>query len=99
MSDNKGKHPQRYWMGIGIAIGLAIGVAIGVSLENIGVGIAIGVAIGAGIGASLEQQNKTNTHPPTGEEQKLQKGGLVVGILVMLLTIASIIALLFLQAK
>jgi len=28
MSRNEGKHPQGYWMGIGISIGVAIGVAL-----------------------------------------------------------------------
>lgn len=99
MSDNNRKHPQGYWMGAGIAIGLSIGVAIGVPLENIGVGIAIGIAIGAGIGASLEQRNKANTRPAIEEEQKLQKWGWVVGLVVMLLTITAILALLLLQAN
>ena len=100
MSDNKGKHPQGYWMGGGLAIGVAIGVALGIALENIGTGIAIGIAIGAGIGASLEQGNRKNTRPLTEVEQKRQKWGMVGGLVVMLLAIAGIlITILFLQAK
>jgi hypothetical protein len=100
MSENNGKHPQGYWMGIGLAIGLALGVALGVPLDNIGTGIAIGIAIGAGIGASLEQKNKANTRPLTEAEQKPQKWARVIGLVVMLLAIAAIlIMILFLQGK
>jgi hypothetical protein len=99
MSDNKGKHPQGYWMGIGIATGIALGVALGAALENTGSGIAIGIAIGAGIGASLEQGNKKNTRPLTEVEQKRQKWGLVVGLVVLLAIAGILITLLFLRAK
>jgi hypothetical protein len=92
MSKEK-KYPKGYWMSIGISIGIAIGVAMGPIYDNFGVGIGIGVAIGSGIGASLEQKNKGNIRPLTEQEQKRQKLGVVIGlVLVGLLFLALVIA-------
>jgi hypothetical protein len=93
MSKNERKYPKGYWMSIGISIGVAIGIAMGPLFDNIGVGIAIGIAIGSGIGASLEQKNKDNIRPPTEQEQKRQKWGIVIGLaLAGILFLALVIA-------
>ncbi len=86
------KHPKGYWLGVGICTGVGIGTALGVALENIGAGIALGVAIGAGIGTSLEQKNKGNLRPLTGQEQKRQKWGIILGLaLASVMTVLLII--------
>ncbi len=95
MSKNAKKYPKGYWMGVGLSIGVAIGVALGPLFENIGIGIAVGIAIGSGVGASLEQKNKDNIRPLTGQEQKRQKWGIVIGLaLVGILILALVIAFL-----
>ncbi len=99
MSKNEKKYPKGYWMSVGISIGIAIGAALGPIFDNFGVGIGIGVAIGSGIGASLEQRNKDNIRPLTEEEQKRQKLGVVIGlVLVGILVLATIVAY-FLAAR
>ena len=100
MSKNEKKYPKGYWMGVGLSIGVAIGVALGPLFDNIGIGIAIGIAIGSGIGVSLERRNKDNLRALTEAEQKWQRWGTVVGLIVMLLAIAGVLAMiLFLRAK
>ena len=98
MSKNERKYPKGYWMSIGISIGVAIGIAMGPLFDNIGVGIAIGIAIGSGIGASLEQKNKDNIRPLTEQEQKLQRWGIVFGLL-MLLLFAGIFLIMLLRIR
>lgn len=80
MTNNGRKYPKGYWMVVGLSIGVAIGVAMGPIFDNFGVGIGIGVAIGSGIGASLERKNKDNIRPPTEQEQKRQKLGVLIGL-------------------
>ena len=80
MTNNGRMHPKGYWMVVGLSIGIAIGVAMGPIFDNFGVGIGIGVAIGSGIGASLERKNKDNIRPPTEQEQKRQKLGVLIGL-------------------
>ena len=93
MSKNERKYPKGYWMSIGIGIGVAIGVAMGPLFDNIGIGIAIGIAIGSGIGASLERKNKDNLRPLNEQEQKRQKLGTVIAlVLVGVLLMAALIA-------
>lgn len=78
------KHPQGYWISIGISIGAGFGVALGLVFDNLGLGIAIGAAIGVSIGAALEQKNKEYIRQPTEQEQKIQKWGVAVGLLFLL---------------
>jgi F0F1-type ATP synthase membrane subunit c/vacuolar-type H+-ATPase subunit K len=99
MSTDEGKHPKGYWMGIGISTGVAIGVALGSALENMGAGIAIGIAIGAGIGESLEQKNKDKIRPLTEREKRLQKWGVILGLVILVIFAVALILLLFLSAR
>ncbi len=99
MSNNEKKYPKGYWMGVGLSIGVAIGVALGPLFGNIGIGIAIGIAIGSGIGASLEQKYKDNIHPLTEQENKRQRWGVILGLLIMLASIIAIALLLFSRIK
>ena len=93
MSKIERKYPKGYWMAAGISVGIAIGVAMGPIFDNFGVGIGIGIAIGSGIGASLERKNKDNIRPLTEQEQKRQKLGTVIAlVLVGVLLMAALIA-------
>lgn len=99
MSTNESKHPKGYWMSVGIGIGIAIGVALGPIFDNLGTGIGIGVAIGVGIGTSLEQRNKDNLRPLTDEEQKRQKRGIAIGMVIATILALLLIVVYFLQAR
>ena len=90
-------HPQGYWISLGISIGTGFGVALGLVLDNLALGIAIGAAIGASIGAALEQKNKDKIRPLAEQEQKMQKWGVSLGILMLLVFAGIFIFLLFLR--
>ena len=77
-------HPKGYWISIGISIGAGFGVALGLVFDNLALGIAMGAAIGVSIGAALEQKNKDNIRQPTEQEQGIQKWGIAVGLLLLL---------------
>jgi heme/copper-type cytochrome/quinol oxidase subunit 2 len=82
-------HPRGYWVSLGISIGAGLGVALGLLFDNLALGIAMGAGIGVAIGTALEQKNKDQIRPPTEQEQKMQKWGIVLGLL-MLLVFAGI---------
>ena len=90
-------HPKGYWISIGISIGAGFGVALGLVFDNLALGIAIGAAIGVSIGAALEQKNKDNVRQPTEQEQKMQKWGVAVGLLILLVIVGLFIILLLLN--
>jgi len=79
--------PQGYWIGIGISIGAGFGVAIGTALGNIALGLPIGVGAGIAIGAALEQKNKDKLRPLNEQEKKIQKWGVLLGLLMLLVFI------------
>jgi heme/copper-type cytochrome/quinol oxidase subunit 2 len=82
-------HPRGYWVSLGISIGAGFGVAMGLVFDNLALGIAMGAGFGVAIGSALEQKNKDQIRPPTEQEQKMQKWGVVLGLL-MLLVFAGI---------
>jgi ABC-type phosphate transport system permease subunit len=89
IQDDQELHPRGYWVSLGISIGAGFGVALGLVFDNLALGIAMGVGIGVAIGSALEQKNKDQIRPPTEQEQKMQKWGVVLGLL-MLLVFAGI---------
>ena len=90
--------PQGYWIGIGMIIGAGFGVAMGTVFDNLAIGIAMGSGMGVAIGAALEQQNKDKLRPLTEQEKKMQKWGVTLGLL-MLLVFIGLFAFLFIQAR
>ena len=91
IQDDQELHPRGYWISLGISIGAGFGVALGLVFDNLALGIAIGAAIGASIGGALEQKNKDKFRPFSEQEQKMQKWGVALGLL-MLLVLAGIFA-------
>lgn len=91
--------PQGYWIGIGICIGAGFGVAIGTALGNIALGLPIGVGAGIAIGAALEQKNKDKIRPLTEQEKKMQKWGVTLGILLLIIFAGLFIALLLFSSR
>ena len=89
MQDDQELHLRGYWVSLGISIGAGFGVAMGLVFDNLALGIAIGVAIGVSIGGALEQKNKGKFRPLSEQEQKIQKWGVALGLL-MLLVFAGI---------
>jgi len=91
--------PRGYWTSIGISIGVGFGVALGLIFDNLALGIAFGAAIGASIGAALELKNKGDILPATEQEGKIQKWGVIIGLLVLLLFVGIFTFILFLRAR
>jgi hypothetical protein len=81
----QGMHPKGFWVSTGISIGVGFGVALGLMFDNLALGIPIGATIGAGIGAAFERQNQNKIRPLTEQELKLQKWGVIAGLLILLL--------------
>jgi len=92
-------HPRGYWISVGISIGAGFGVALGLVFDNLALGIAIGVAIGVSIVGALEQKNKDKFRPLSEQEQKMQKWGVALGLLILLLFAGIFVLLLFLRAQ
>jgi hypothetical protein len=93
---NLESHPRGYYISIGMSIGVGFGVALGLVLDNLGLGITLGAGIGMAVGAALEQKNRDKLRPLTEQEGKLQRWGVVVGLLLLVL-FAGIFALLLLM--
>ena len=81
------KNPKGYWISLGISIGAGFGVALGLVFDNLALGIALGAGLGVAIGAVLEQRNKDELRPLTEQEIKLQRWGLGIGLLMLLLVV------------
>ena len=99
MSKNTKKYPKGYWMGVGLSVGVAIGVALGPLFENIGIGIALGIALGSGIGASLERRHKDDVRPLTEQEQKRQKWGIAIGLVLTSVLMVFLVIVYLMQIR
>jgi len=78
------KQSKGYWISIGMSIGAGFGVALGLVFDNLALGIALGAGFGVAIGAALEQRNKDKIRPLTAPEQRLQRWGIGLGLLLLL---------------
>ena len=94
LAGNEELRPQGYWMGIGMIMGTGFGVALGTAFDNLALGIAMGSGMGVAIGAALEQRNKDKIRPLTEQEKKMQKWGVALGVL-LLIVFAGLFAFLF----
>jgi len=90
--------PQGYWIGIGMVMGTGFGVALGTVFDNLAIGIALGAGMGVAIGAALEQQNKDKLRSLTEQEKKIQKWGVALGLLMLLIFVGLFALLFFLRA-
>jgi hypothetical protein len=95
----QGMHPKGFWVSNGISIGIGFGVALGLVFDNLALGIPIGAAIGAGVGTALERQNQDKIRPLTEQELKLQKWGVIAGLLILLLFAGIFTLLLILRNR
>jgi heme/copper-type cytochrome/quinol oxidase subunit 2 len=89
-----GMHPQGFGLSMGISIGAGFGVALGTALKNLGLGIAIGVTIGIVFGGVWEYRNKDKIRPLTEQEKKVQRLGIILGIIMLLIGVGVFMALL-----
>ena len=92
-------HPQGYWISLGISLGAGFGVGLGLVFDNLALGISIGAAIGVSIGGALEQKNKDNLRPLSEPEQKIQKWGIALGLLMLLLFAGIFVFILILRGQ
>ena len=99
IQDDQDLHPRGYWISLGISIGAGFGVALGLVFDNLALGIAIGAAIGTSIGGALEQKNKGNFRPLSEQEQQIQKWGVALGLLMLVLFVGIFIFILFLRGQ
>jgi hypothetical protein len=77
------KQPKGYWISMSMSIGAGFGVALGLVFDNLALGIALGAGFGMAIGAALEQRNKDKIRPLTAQEQRLQRWGIGLGLLML----------------
>lgn len=98
MQDDQELHPRGYWVSLGISIGAGFGVALGLVFDNLALGIAIGATIGVSIGGTLEQKNKGELRPLSEQEQKVQKWGVALGLLMLLLFAGIFVFILILRS-
>ena len=96
---NQEQNPQGYWVGIGISIGAGFGVALGLVFDNLGLGIAIGAGFGVAIGAALEQKNKDKIRPLTEQEKKMQRWGVALGLVTLVIGVGIFILLLLMNTR
>jgi hypothetical protein len=93
------KQPKGYWISMGMSIGAGFGVALGLVFDNLALGIALGAGFGVAIGAVLEQRNKNETRPLTAQEQRLQRWGISLGLLLLLLSVGIFVLIQLLGIK
>ena len=98
IQENQELHPRGYWISGGISIGAGFGVALGLVFDNLALGIAIGAAIGASIGGALEQKNKGKFRPISEQEQRIQKWGVALGLLLLLLVASIFVFIMILRS-
>ena len=98
LADNE-LRPQGYWIGIGISIGAGFGVAMGLVFDNLALGIAMGAGAGVAIGAALEQKNSDKLRPFNEQEKKMQKWGVALGILLLLVFAGLFVFLMLLRGR
>jgi len=98
MSKNVRKHRQGYWLSIGISLGVAIGAALGPVFDNFGAGIGVGVALGTAIGSALEQRHRDELRPLMEQEKKIQRRGILIGVVLTFLLIVINIVMYLLKA-
>jgi len=91
-------HPRGYWVSLGISIGAGFGVAMGLVFDNLALGIAMGAGFGVAIGSALEQKNKDNFRPLSEQELKIQKWGVALGLLMLLLFAGIFVFILLLRS-
>lgn len=104
--ETAGRHPQGYWMGVGIASGLLIGYVLslitGVIRDDmrtfIVFGPAIGLPLGAIIGVMLERRHKHDVRPLTPAEQRARQSAQLGGIVMLLVGVLVLVGVLFLVA-
>ena len=99
IQDDQDLHSRGYWISLGISIGAGFGVALGLVIDNLALGIAIGAALGVSIGGALEQKNKDNFRPLSEPEQKIQKWGVALGLLMLLLFAGIFVFVLILRGQ
>ena len=99
IQDDQELHPRGYWVSLGISIGAGFGVALGLVFDNLALGIAMGAGFGVAIGSALEQKNKDQIRPPTEQEQKMQKWGVALGLLLLLVFVGIFTFILVIRSR
>lgn len=99
MEDDQELHPRGYWISLGISIGAGFGVAMGLVFDNLALGIAMGAGFGVAIGSALEQKNKVQNRPSTEQEQKIQKWGIALGLLMLLFLVGIFTFILAMRSR
>jgi len=102
---NEEKHPQGYWLGMGMSFGMLTGGVLGliasILTENktlfIPIGPGAGLALGVAIGSVLEKKHQDELRPVNETKTKRQRLTLLVGL--GLLVIVGVVAMLLVIAS
>ena len=97
--EQRGKHPEGRWMGIGMCLGVALGLPMGLAMDNIAAGPAMGLCFGVAIGATLERKHKAEMRPLTAEEKRIRARFTVVGLVLVALVVACVAVLLYIMER
>ena len=106
LSLNDSRRPQGFWMGVGINVGLVFGVALGFAIDLFSkstnsftaIGISAGLALGVAVGAVLERKYKDELRPLTDAEKKLQRWGILIGLISVTVLVAYFMVVLVLRS-
>ena len=106
LSLNDSRRPQGFWMGVGINVGLVFGVALGFAVDLfaksdisfLSIGTSAGLVLGVAVGAVLERKHKDELRPLTDAEKKLQRWGILIGLISVTVLVAYFMVILVLRS-
>jgi hypothetical protein len=106
LSLNDSRRPQGFWMGVGMNVGLVFGVAFGFAIDLFtkgansftAIGTSAGLALGVAVGAVLERKHKDELRPLTDAEKKLQRWGILIGLISVTVLVAYFMVILVLHS-
>ena len=106
LSLNDSRRPQGFWMGVGMNVGLVFGVALGFAVDLfaksdisfLSIGTSAGLVLGVAVGAVLERKYKDELRPLTDTEKKLQRWGILIGLISVTVLVAYFMVILVLRS-
>jgi hypothetical protein len=106
LSLNDSRRPQGFWMGVGMNVGLVFGMALGFAVDLfaksdisfLSIGTSAGLVLGVAVGAVLERKHKDELRPLTDAEKKLQRRGILIGLISVTVLVAYFMVILVLRS-
>jgi uncharacterized membrane-anchored protein YhcB (DUF1043 family) len=93
-------------MGVGMNVGLVFGVALGFAVDLfaksdisfLSIGTSAGLVLGVAVGAVLEKKHKDELRSLTDAEKKLQRWGILIGLISVTVLVAYFMVILVLRS-